>query len=311
MESYVKLVGVKARMTEKERRKALKASRMEQQQHQTAALREEQARKLASPMRWSRKGGARAQSRSPLRQWGDEDVVEMPTIMEMSGPGGTYRGRAAAVASSVAAHSQTATLKRNNRSPSPHCHRGQLPGSYPSRTRRQDAPSISTLETNRRRAKKEEARAAREDARAQASRAKSANADRRIFELTAEKVRLEMKLFMSAEEKGSFDDQSYIEGPSVPILTGWRELSSGGVSGTIYWSPEYDDGELIQTSAVVFGGRPPRNGTLVQTKSGKKYFLDMYYEPYESDRWRSASANRRYSSDSYGYSGSYETESAI
>lgn len=237
-----------------------------------------------------------------------------------NGGAGGVRGRpaAAATAPSVAAPSQAGTERRSNRSPPPNRFRGGRQRSRrpspPPKSRRQDAPppptGPSVIDHERRRARSKETarRSAREDARRQASRAKSADTDRKIFELTAEKVRLEMKLFTSREENGgSFDGGSEdAEGPSVPILSGWRELSSGGVSGTIQWSSEYDDGELVQTSAVVFGGRPPQDGTLVQTKSGKQYFLDMYYEPA---RWESCENDQQwdYGEDSY----SHETGSAL
>ena len=45
----------------------------------------------------------------------------------------------------------------------------------------------------------------------------------------------------------------------------------GGITGKIYGSPNFDDGEQIETSPIVSGS--VRNGSVVRTGSGSRYFL--------------------------------------
>ena len=57
----------------------------------------------------------------------------------------------------------------------------------------------------------------------------------------------------------------------VPTIVGWRKRRDGGVSGRIYGSPNFDDGDRIETTEIVKGDLS--NGSVVQTGSGSRYFL--------------------------------------
>lgn len=48
-------------------------------------------------------------------------------------------------------------------------------------------------------------------------------------------------------------------------------LFKGGITGKIYGSPNFDDGERIETSPIVSGS--VQNGSVVRTGSGSRYFL--------------------------------------
>lgn len=48
-------------------------------------------------------------------------------------------------------------------------------------------------------------------------------------------------------------------------------IFKGGITGKIYGSPNFDDGEQIETSPIVSGS--VQNGSVVRTGSGSRYFL--------------------------------------
>jgi len=57
----------------------------------------------------------------------------------------------------------------------------------------------------------------------------------------------------------------------VPVIKNWKPRGDGGVSGLIYGSPSFNDGEVVETSSIVKG--KIENGSVVSTKSKSRYFL--------------------------------------
>jgi hypothetical protein len=57
----------------------------------------------------------------------------------------------------------------------------------------------------------------------------------------------------------------------VPTIVGFRKLRDGSVTGKVYGSPSFEDGEQLTTSPIASG--TVANGNLVQTGSGSRYFL--------------------------------------
>jgi len=57
----------------------------------------------------------------------------------------------------------------------------------------------------------------------------------------------------------------------VPTIVNWRKRRDNGISGKIYGSPSFDDGDRVETSEIVFG--EISNGSVVKTSSGSRYFL--------------------------------------
>jgi hypothetical protein len=57
----------------------------------------------------------------------------------------------------------------------------------------------------------------------------------------------------------------------VPIIAAWQKRPNGVVSGQIFGSPNFKDGERIETSPIAIGDFA--NGSVVITASGSKYFL--------------------------------------
>lgn len=57
----------------------------------------------------------------------------------------------------------------------------------------------------------------------------------------------------------------------VPTIVGWRKRRDNGINGRIYGSSYFEDGELVETSEIVFG--EIANGNVVKTSSGSRYFL--------------------------------------
>ena len=58
----------------------------------------------------------------------------------------------------------------------------------------------------------------------------------------------------------------------VPTIKRWKQNRDGTVSGLIYSSPNFDDGERVTTSAITQGNLSP--GEVVKTGSGSRYFLE-------------------------------------
>jgi len=59
--------------------------------------------------------------------------------------------------------------------------------------------------------------------------------------------------------------------PGVPTLSKFRQNRDGSITAYIFNSPNFKDGEMITTSPIKTNASP---GTVVQTSSGSKYFLD-------------------------------------
>jgi len=59
----------------------------------------------------------------------------------------------------------------------------------------------------------------------------------------------------------------------VPTIVRWRKRGDGGISGKIYGSPNFRDGEQVETSPIVSGSIG--NNSLVKTGSGSSYFLSQ------------------------------------
>jgi len=57
----------------------------------------------------------------------------------------------------------------------------------------------------------------------------------------------------------------------VPVIKSWKKRSDGGVSGRIYGSPNFEDGDFIETSPISKG--KIENGSVVATKSKSRYYL--------------------------------------
>jgi hypothetical protein len=57
----------------------------------------------------------------------------------------------------------------------------------------------------------------------------------------------------------------------VPTIVKWRKRRDGGISGLIYSSPNFDDGDRVETSKIT--GGIVENGNVVTTESGSRYFL--------------------------------------
>jgi hypothetical protein len=57
----------------------------------------------------------------------------------------------------------------------------------------------------------------------------------------------------------------------VPTIVSWKQRKDGGISGRIYGSTNFIDGERIETSVIVAGTID--NGYVVKTDSGSRYFL--------------------------------------
>jgi hypothetical protein len=58
----------------------------------------------------------------------------------------------------------------------------------------------------------------------------------------------------------------------VPTIVRWRLRRDGGISGLVYGSPNFEDGERIETTKIVTDNID--NGCVVETGSGSRYFLD-------------------------------------
>ncbi len=57
----------------------------------------------------------------------------------------------------------------------------------------------------------------------------------------------------------------------VPTVVSWKQRKDGGISGRIYGSSNFVEGERIETSVIVTGTID--NGYVVKTDSGSRYFL--------------------------------------
>ncbi len=57
----------------------------------------------------------------------------------------------------------------------------------------------------------------------------------------------------------------------VPSIVAWQKLRNGGVSGQIFGSTNFKEGERIETSTIATGKL--ENGSIIITESGSKYFL--------------------------------------
>jgi hypothetical protein len=57
----------------------------------------------------------------------------------------------------------------------------------------------------------------------------------------------------------------------VPTIVKWRKRRDGGISGLIYSSANFDDGDRVETSKIT--GGLVENGNVVTTESGSRYFL--------------------------------------
>jgi hypothetical protein len=58
----------------------------------------------------------------------------------------------------------------------------------------------------------------------------------------------------------------------VPTIRRWRKNQNGTVSGRIYGSPNFADGEQVTTSPIAQGSL--EKGEVVRTGSGSRYFLE-------------------------------------
>jgi len=122
--------------------------------------------------------------------------------------------------------------------------------------------------------KKEKAAAVAEQRRAAAEAKKQAAESRKAVE--------QNKKASSVKTAGFFQGKrSTLEAPTapsvelppkgVPVIKSWKERSDGGVSGRIYGSPNFEDGDFIETSPISKG--KIENGSVVATKSKSRYYL--------------------------------------
>merc|ERR1711957_679560 len=57
----------------------------------------------------------------------------------------------------------------------------------------------------------------------------------------------------------------------VPVISNWKKERDGGISGRIFGSPQFEEGEFVSTSPIT---SEAAGGALVTTESGSKYFLE-------------------------------------
>jgi hypothetical protein len=58
----------------------------------------------------------------------------------------------------------------------------------------------------------------------------------------------------------------------VPTIRRWRKNQNGTITGRIYGSPNFTDGEQVTTSPIAQGSL--EKGEVVRTGSGSRYFLE-------------------------------------
>jgi len=57
----------------------------------------------------------------------------------------------------------------------------------------------------------------------------------------------------------------------VPTIVNWKRRRDGGIAGNIYGSPNFKEGDRVETTKITNGN--VENGFIVQTGSGSRYFL--------------------------------------
>lgn len=57
----------------------------------------------------------------------------------------------------------------------------------------------------------------------------------------------------------------------IPTIVRWKQRRDGGITGKIYGSPNFDDGDRVETTKIESG--TIANGQVVKTGSGSRYFL--------------------------------------
>merc|ERR1712160_147630 len=67
----------------------------------------------------------------------------------------------------------------------------------------------------------------------------------------------------------------------VPVISNWKKERDGGISGRIFGSPQFEEGEFVSTSPIT---SEAADGALVTTESGSKYFLEDVASAAEADK---------------------------
>lgn len=122
----------------------------------------------------------------------------------------------------------------------------------------------------------EKRRAAAEAARLESERRQQEQARRREEQISASQREQKPKAVVSAPRPsfllGTPSQRASSAAPrGVPTIAYWRKRADNGISGKIYGSPNFKDGERVETSAITFG--QIEDGYVVKTNSGSRYFL--------------------------------------
>ncbi|GAX17744.1 hypothetical protein FisN_24Hh190 [Fistulifera solaris] len=122
----------------------------------------------------------------------------------------------------------------------------------------------------------EKRRAAAEAARLEAERRQQEQARLREEKLKASQQKEKPQAVATAPRPsfllGTSSQRASAAAPrGVPTIAYWRKRADNGISGKIYGSPNFKDGERVETSAITFG--QIENGYVVKTSSGSRYFL--------------------------------------
>merc|ERR1711957_248882 len=79
----------------------------------------------------------------------------------------------------------------------------------------------------------------------------------------------------------------------VPVISNWKKERDGGISGRIFGSPQFEEGEFVSTSPIT---SEAAGGALVTTESGSKYFLEDVASAAEAKK-RQAEEKRQATAD--------------
>jgi hypothetical protein len=129
-------------------------------------------------------------------------------------------------------------------------------------------------EAEARRAIQEAAAEKREQEQEQAAKRAAQDNARREQAAAAEEKRLQAQRQREAVAKaapGATIKKLARAPKGVPTIKNWRQRRDGGVSGLIFGSPNFEDGERIETTKIISDS--VENGVIVQTGSGSRYFL--------------------------------------
>jgi hypothetical protein len=134
--------------------------------------------------------------------------------------------------------------------------------------RRQEQEAKATEATEKRAAEQESRKVAAEAARLKAQ--KDAELKKQTSKASANTARPSFSVMGSPSLRVSSQRVS-IAPRGVPTIVNWKKRRDSGISGRIYGSPNFSDGDRVETSEITFG--EIANGSVVKTSSGSRYFL--------------------------------------